>query len=55
MKNAFAEQRSSAATQETNPSRREWVKPEVKSAEVAQATLAGHATIPVSDFATCAS
>jgi hypothetical protein len=55
MKDAFVEQRSSAATQETNASRREWIKPEVKSAEVVQATLAGHTTLPVSDFTTCAS
>jgi hypothetical protein len=34
---------------------RVWVKPEAKAAEVAQATLAGHTSTPISDFVTCAS
>jgi hypothetical protein len=55
MKNAIAEQRSSAASHEVQPTRREWVKPEVKSADVAQATLTGHAVPPITDFVTCAS
>jgi hypothetical protein len=54
MKNASAEQRSSAVTPHSDP-RREWVKPELKIAEVAQVTLAGHTVPPVTDFFTCAS
>jgi hypothetical protein len=54
MKNAFVEQRSSAVIPHTGP-RREWIKPEVKTAEVAQATLSGHTVPPTVDFSTCAS
>jgi hypothetical protein len=54
MKNAPAEQRSSAVLPHSGP-RREWVKPEVKTAEVAQATLAGSTTAPLTDVTTCAS
>jgi len=55
MKNSTAEQRLSTANQDVSSNRREWVKPEVKSAEVAVATLTGFAVPPITDFATCAS
>jgi len=54
MKNEV-EQGSSAGSQDIASNRRAWVKPEVKSAEVAHATLNGHAVPPITDFATCAS
>ncbi len=40
---------------EGKPELKTWEKPAAKAAEVAQATLAGHATPPVTDFVTCAS
>ena len=55
MKNSPVEQRSSIANQDVPSNRREWVKPEVKSAEVAVATLTGNAVPPITDFVTCAS
>ena len=55
MKNVPVEQSLSGATQEDRLNRREWVKPEVKSAEVAVATLTGNSVPPITDFATCAS
>ena len=55
MNNTPAELRSSTRDQKTDSSRREWIKPEVKSAEVAQATLAGHSVPPVHDTTTCSS
>jgi len=55
MKNSTAEQRLSTANQNVPSDRREWVKPEVKSAEVAVATLTGSAVPPITDFVTCAS
>jgi hypothetical protein len=50
MKNETAVQHSSA---EGQADRREWVKPEAKSADVAQATLTGHISPPITDFITC--
>ena len=55
MKNALTVLRSSAAPHEDSTERREWVKPEAKSATVAQATLGGHTVPPMVDFSTCAS
>ena len=52
MKNETVVQHSSA---EGQADRREWMKPEVKSAEVAQVTLTGNAVPPITDFLTCAS
>lgn len=55
MKNVSETQGTPTANQESNIARREWVKPAVKAAEVAQATLSGHLVPPTQDFNTCAS
>jgi hypothetical protein len=55
MEHAPDTKHSSAGTVEAQPARREWVKPEVKSAHVAQATLNAHAVPPHVDNTTCAS
>jgi hypothetical protein len=55
MKNALTVLRSSAEPNEGPAGRREWIKPEAKSATVAEATLTGHTVPPITDFSTCAS
>jgi hypothetical protein len=55
MNHSPIEQRSSTANQDARSNLREWVKPEVKSAEVAVATLTGNSVPPITDFITCAS
>jgi hypothetical protein len=47
--------RDSAQAKTAQAAFRPWTKPEAKTAEVAQVTLAGHPNFTALDFETCAS